>query len=310
MTIIRSAAATLVLAIAMAATGQASRFVVPDPNVDDPRPAAKSPATLVLAGGCFWGMEEVFQHVRGVLDVTSGYAGGSARDANYEAVSSGTTGHAESVEIRYDPAKISMGQLLKVYFSVAHDPTQRGYQGPVRGPQYRSAIFFSSPRQEEIAKAYIAQLTAAHAYKDSITTQVVRLTTFYPAEAYHQDFARKNPTHRYIVAIDLPKVEDLRHEFAGLYVKEAQPRARLGCIDCLLPGASHPAGHPDSVRQQSDVWIAPCISGALCVAGYHWRSGCPRQWRSPRPPCRRVPRMSRSSDTSSSRNCSRHRPIA
>jgi peptide-methionine (S)-S-oxide reductase len=219
MTSIRSTAVTFVLVLGLAASALASRVALPDPSTDDAMSAGKAPATLVLAGGCFWGMEEVFQHVRGVLDVRSGYAGGSAREANYEAVSSGTTGHAESIEIRYDPAKISMGRLLKVFFSVAHDPTQRGGQGPDHGPQYRSVIFVTDAHQEEIAKTYIAQLTAAHVYGNSITTQVVRLTKFYPAEDYHQDFARKNPTHRYIVAIDLPKVEDLRQEFAALYVK-------------------------------------------------------------------------------------------
>ena len=210
---------TLALVMSSTLIGQASRVAIPDAKADEPTAGASGPGTLVLAGGCFWGMEEVFQHVRGVLDVKSGYAGGTARDANYEEVSSGTTGHAESVEIKYDPARISIGQLLKVYFSVAHDPTQRGGQGPDRGPQYRSVIFVNSSRQAEVAKAYIEQLTAAHVYKNGITTQVVPLTKFYPAETYHQDFARKNPTHRYIVAIDLPKVEDLRHEFASLYVK-------------------------------------------------------------------------------------------
>ena len=219
MIIIRSFAVALVLVFSLVVIGHASRVTLPDPATDEPSAAARTPATLVLAGGCFWGVEEVFQHVRGVVDVKSGYAGGSARDASYEVVSNGTTGHAESVEIRYDPGKISMGRLLQIFFSVAHDPTQRGGQGPDRGPQYRSVVFVSSARQEEIAKAYIEQLTAAHVFKDSITTQVVHLVKFYPAEDYHQDFARKNPNHRYIQAIDMPKVEDLRREFAALYVK-------------------------------------------------------------------------------------------
>jgi len=216
---LRTGGVALGLVLSMVLVGHASRVALPDPTADEPTTVARTPETLVLAGGCFWGMEEVFQHVRGVVDVKSGYAGGSARDANYEAVSSGTTGHAESVEIRYDPAKISVGRLLKIFFSVAHDPTQRGGQGPDRGPQYRSVVFAHSDRQQEIAKAYIAQLTAAHVFKEGITTQVVRLTTFYPAEDYHQDFARKNPNHRYIQVVDMPKVNDLRQEFAALYVK-------------------------------------------------------------------------------------------
>jgi len=215
----RSVAVALGLALSIVASGTAARVTLPDPAADDPTAGARGPATLVLAGGCFWGMEEVFQHVRGVVDVTSGYAGGSARDANYDAVSSGQTRHAESVEIRYDPAKISMGGLLKIFFSVAHDPTQRGGQGPDEGPQYRSVVFASSARQEEIAKAYIEQLAAAHVFKERITTEVVRLPKFYPAEDYHQDFARKNPTHRYIRFVDMPKIDDLRREFAALYVK-------------------------------------------------------------------------------------------
>ena len=215
----RSVALTLALALSMVASGAASRVTLPDPAADESATGPKGTATLVLAGGCFWGMEEVFQHVRGVVDVTSGYAGGAARDANYEDVSTGHTRHAESVEIRYDPAKISMGRLLKIFFSVAHDPTQRGGQGPDEGPQYRSVVFANSARQEEIAKAYIEQLTTARVFKAPITTQVVRLPKFYRAEDYHQDFARKNPDHRYIRFIDMPKIEDLRREFTALYVK-------------------------------------------------------------------------------------------
>ena len=215
----RFVAITLALSLSIGASGNAARVTLPEPAADEPGAQTAGAATLVLAGGCFWGMEEVFQHVRGVVDVRSGYAGGSAREANYEDVSSGRTKHAESVEIRYDPTKISMGRLLKIFFSVAHDPTQRGGQGPDEGPQYRSVVFAVSARQEEIAKSYIEQLTAAHVFKERITTQVVRLPKFYPAEEYHQDFARKNPNHRYIRLVDMPKVEDLRLEFAALYVK-------------------------------------------------------------------------------------------
>jgi len=219
MTSTRSVLVTLAFAVSVVTAVAAARVSLPDPAADESIAATKGTATLVLAGGCFWGMEEVFQHVRGVVDVTSGYAGGSARNAHYEDVETGTTGHAESVEIRYDPSTISMGRLLKIFFSVAHDPTQRDGQGPDKGPQYRSVIFFSSPRQEEIAKAYVEQLTAAHVFHERLTTQIVRLPKFYPAEAYHQDFARKNPNHRYIQVIDLPKIDDLRREFPALYVK-------------------------------------------------------------------------------------------
>lgn len=215
----RFLAGALALAAAIVSSATAARVTLPDPAADESTAASTVSATLVLAGGCFWGMEEVFQHVRGVVDVTSGYAGGSARDAHYEDVETGTTGHAESVEIRYDPSKISMGRLLKIFFSVAHDPTQRGGQGPDKGPQYRSVIFFGSARQQEIANAYIEQLTAAHVFHERITTQVVHLTKFYPAEEFHQDFARKNPNHRYIQVIDMPKIDDLRREFPALYVK-------------------------------------------------------------------------------------------
>jgi len=203
-------------------TGSASMAekarVVPTPAVDETTPTAKS-EVAVFAGGCFWGVQGVYQHVKGVTNAVSGYAGGEKKTAEYEVVGTGSTGHAESVQVTFDPRVVSYGRLLQIFFSVAHDPTQRGGQGPDRGPQYRSVVFVSSARQEEIAKAYIEQLTAAHVFKDSITTQVVHLVKFYPAEDYHQDFARKNPNHRYIQAIDMPKVEDLRREFAALYVK-------------------------------------------------------------------------------------------
>jgi peptide-methionine (S)-S-oxide reductase len=188
---------------------------LPDPAVDDP--PSKGSATLVVAGGCFWGIEEVFQHVKGVTNAVSGYSGGSARNAEYELVSTGTTGHAESVKITYDASKVTLGTLLKVYFSVAHDPTQLNRQGPDTGPQDRSALFFYSVRQLRIVKSYIAHLKAAKAFSRPIVTQVVPLTAFYEAEAEHQDFAVKHPTHRYIVMNDAPKVADLRREFPQLY---------------------------------------------------------------------------------------------
>ncbi len=188
---------------------------LPEPMVDDVR--SSGTATVVVAGGCFWGIEEVFQHVRGVKDAVSGYSGGSAKNADYELVSSGTTGHAESVKVTYDTGQVTLGTLLNVFFSVGHDPTQLNRQGPDVGSQYRSVIFYSGERQQQIAKAYVEQLTADNVFHGKIVTQIVPLTAFYPAENYHQDFARKNPTHRYIVAWDKPKVEALRREFPQIY---------------------------------------------------------------------------------------------
>ena len=192
---------------------------LPDPSADDGLASRSSNVSIVIAGGCFWGIEELYQHVRGVSDAVSGYSGGAARDAKYNIVSLGTTGHAESVRVTYDPSKISYGQLLKIFFSVAHDPTQRGGQGPDTGPQYRSVIFYSDDRQKEIATAYLAQLTATQAFKKSITTQVVPLSAFYEAESYHQDYAVKNPWQPYIVMNDAPKVDALRKAFPQIYVK-------------------------------------------------------------------------------------------
>jgi peptide-methionine (S)-S-oxide reductase len=204
------------LLVATAAPAMAGAKL-PDPSLDDAPGATKGSATLVLAGGCFWGIEEVFQHVRGVTDAVSGYSGGSAKTANYDTVSTGTSGHAESVKITYDPSKITLGQLLKVFFSVAHDPTLLNRQGPDVGPQYRSAIFFAGERQQQVVKSYIDQLNAAHVFARPIATQVVPLNGFYAAEEEHQDFARKNPSYPYIVIHDKPKVEDLKRELPALY---------------------------------------------------------------------------------------------
>ena len=200
-----------------AAIGKLSAAAVklPDQSLDDA--GGKGTATLVVAGGCFWGIEEVYQHVRGVTDAVSGYSGGSARAAHYELVSSGTSGHAEAVKITYDQSKVTLGQLLKVFFSVAHDPTQLNRQGPDVGPQYRSAIFVSSDRQQQVVKAYIDQLNGARVFGNPIVTQVVRLNAFYDAEAEHQDYVRKNPMSRYVVAHDKPKVAALMAEFPTLY---------------------------------------------------------------------------------------------
>jgi peptide-methionine (S)-S-oxide reductase len=181
-----------------------------------PASAASRTETAVLAGGCFWGMESVFEHVRGVTDVVSGYAGGAARDANYDAVSTEGTGHAEAVKITFDPAQISYPQLLQIYFTVAHDPTQVNRQTPDVGPSYRSAIFPQTPDQARFAKAFIARLNAAHLYKAPIATRI-ESGGFFPAEAYHQDFARKHPYFPYIVVNDRPKVAALHKRFPALY---------------------------------------------------------------------------------------------
>src|SRR4051812_27677543 len=178
--------------------------------------AAPKTETAVLAGGCFWGMESVFEHVKGVRDVVSGYAGGGAKDAHYDAVSSEGTGHAEAVRISYDPTQISYAQLLQIYFTVAHDPTQVNRQGPDTGTSYRSAIFPQTPEQARLARAFIAKLGAAHAYKAPIATRI-ESGGFYPAEAYHQDFARKHPLFPYIVVNDHPKVAALHKRFPALY---------------------------------------------------------------------------------------------
>ena len=188
--------------------------------------APAAPQTAVFAGGCFWGVEAVFEHVRGVIRVTSGYAGGSVKGPSYEAVSSGETGHAESVEVVYDPAQVSYGTLMRIFFSVAHDPTQLNRQGPDVGTQYRSAIFYNSDEQRREAVAYIAQLTESKHFKRPIVTQVVALTQFYPAEDYHQDFAEKHPLHPYIMINDRPKVAALKSQFPDLYRETKETAAR------------------------------------------------------------------------------------
>jgi peptide-methionine (S)-S-oxide reductase len=181
-----------------------------------PTSAAARTETAVLAGGCFWGMEAVFEHVKGVKDVVSGFAGGSAGDANYDAVSSERTGHAEAVRITYDPAQISYAQLLQVFFAVAHDPTQVNRQGPDSGPSYRSAIFPQGPGQAAQARKFIARLNASHAFHKPIATRL-ESGRFFAAEAYHQDFARKHPFHPYIVVNDRPKVAALKSRYPGLF---------------------------------------------------------------------------------------------
>ena len=208
--VIAAAAAVAALSVTMLA---APRF--PDPALD-PKPAVAGTQTAVLAGGCFWGVEAVFDRLAGVSNVVSGFAGGSKATAHYEVVSSGTTGHAESVQITYDPSQISYGQLLKVFFAVAHDPTELNRQGPDEGTQYRSSIFYANDEQRQVAEAYIRQLDAAKIFPHRIVTSVVPLQGFYAAEAYHQHFLDHNRTYPYIVYNDLPKLEHLKKEFPEL----------------------------------------------------------------------------------------------
>lgn len=205
------------LAPLLPASGWAEEAARVAPPEIDALATTQTSQTAVLAGGCFWGLEGVFEHVRGVTSVRSGYAGGDPEKANYKAVTTGATGHAESVEIVFDPRAISYGQILQVYFSVATDPTQLDRQGPDRGTQYRGNIFYAGADQERVARAYIAQLEAARVYSSPIVTRVDALARFYPAEGYHQDYLSRHPTQPYIVANDLPKIENLRKLFPDLY---------------------------------------------------------------------------------------------
>jgi peptide-methionine (S)-S-oxide reductase len=200
--------------------------VIPVPALDNPK-AAGPLEKAVLAGGCFWGVQGVYQRVRGVRSALSGYAGGTKATADYEAVSRGDTGHAESVEITFDPKELSYGEVLQIYFSVVHDPTQLDRQGPDTGPQYRSNIFYAGEAQRRIAKAYIAQLEKAKAFRRPIVTRVDPLGAFYPAEAYHQDYLLEHPREPYIVVHDLPKLENLRKMFPAR-VSERPVTARRG----------------------------------------------------------------------------------
>lgn len=211
-----------VVACRQAQAGSISPF--PAPAVDAPLAKASGQQTAVLSGGCFWGIQAVFEHVKGVISATSGYAGGEASTAHYEMVSDGNTGHAESVSVVYDPAQISYGELLRVFFSVAHDPTEINRQGPDTGTQYRSMISYGTPEQKRIADAYIQQLNNAKVFHRAIATQVVPLKAFYPAEAYHQDYAAHHPDDPYIYFNDAPKVERLKKQFPELYVQSASQR--------------------------------------------------------------------------------------
>ncbi len=202
------------------AIGAEDVHVVPAPKLD--APVSGTPQTAVLSGGCFWGVQGVFEHVRGVQRVLAGYSGGRAEDADYETVSTGTTGHAESVQITYDPKVVSYGRILQIFFSVALDPTMKNAQGPDSGTQYRSEVFAADANQARVAHAYIAQLDAAHTFHAPLATRVDALSGFYPAEGYHQDFLEKNPNYPYIVVNDVPKVEALKKLFPEDYVAQAR----------------------------------------------------------------------------------------
>jgi peptide-methionine (S)-S-oxide reductase len=216
-------------AAALGALAIAAFAVVPSRAAEEaviiPAPAMDAPAsggiqTVVIAGGCFWGVQGVFQHTAGVVNAVSGYAGGNKSTADYNTVSTGTTGHAESVEIRYDPKKISYGKILQIFFSVVHDPTQLNRQGPDSGTQYRSAIFTTNDEQKKVAEAYIAQLNAAKVFKKPIVTKVGSLEGFFAAEAYHQDYLTLHPNQPYIAYNDIPKVENLKKVFAENYIEK------------------------------------------------------------------------------------------
>ncbi len=200
-------------------TGNGASAAVPAPAADEAKAAVKGKETAVLAGGCFWGIQAVFKHVKGVLSSTSGYSGGTVDHPDYEMVSSGRTGHAESVEIVFEPSQVTYGELLRVFFSVALDPTELNRQGPDEGTQYRSVIFYGNEEQKRIAQAYIAQLDQAKVFRRAIVTQVVPLQKFYPAEGYHQNYAELHPTDGYIMFNDAPKVANLKKEFPELYTK-------------------------------------------------------------------------------------------
>ena len=204
---------------------------IPPPVLDEPANPQVTSEVAVLAGGCFWGVQGVFQHIEGVIGAVSGYAGGAADTAHYETVSTGTTGHAESVRIAFDPRRISYGHILQIYFSVSHDPTELDHQGPDVGTQYRSAIFPTNPQQTRIAEAYITQLNQTHVFNAPVATKIESGRDFYPAEEYHQDFLARNPNYLYIMVYDLPKIKNLQRLFPDLYratpvlVAAAAPRS-------------------------------------------------------------------------------------
>ncbi|HEY3778963.1 MAG TPA: peptide-methionine (S)-S-oxide reductase MsrA [Rhizomicrobium sp.] len=209
--------AVLAALLSVRAVADEQAHAIPAPAVDESRVARSGSETAVLSGGCFWGMQGLFEHVKGVREVEAGYTGGSAATAHYEMTSTGTTGQAETVRIRFDPSVVTYGQVLRVFFSVAHDPTELDRQGPDEGPQYRSEVFFADAGQEKIARAYVAQLSRAHAFGAPIVTRIDPLRGFYLAESYHQDYLIHHPDSAYIVAFDMPKIAHLKAIYPGLY---------------------------------------------------------------------------------------------
>jgi peptide-methionine (S)-S-oxide reductase len=219
----RSSVVLSLLLVAALAGYAGDKAAFPSPAVDASLATAKGEQAAVVAGGCFWGVQAVFQHVKGVISATSGYSGGEAGTAHYDRVSDGNTGHAESVKITYDPSQITYGQLLRVFFYVAHDPTELNRQGPDEGTQYRSVIFYTSDEQKKIAATYIAQLNAAKVFREPIVTQVVPLKAFYAAEEHHQNFAKRHPNNPYISFNDAPKLDDLKDLVPELYTRNWAP---------------------------------------------------------------------------------------
>ncbi len=215
--VIAGAMLLALVGVAQVATGREVGVPLPKPAVDAPVAPGTREDTAVFAGGCFWGVEAVFRHVKGVHAAVSGYAGGSKPSPSYEEVSTGSTGHAESVSVRYDPSVVSYGELLQIFMSVAHNPTELNRQGPDHGTQYRSAIFYRTPEQQKAAQAYIAQLNATHAFPAPVVTEVTPLTRFYPAEDYHQDYLAQHPYQPYIVYNDAPKLDDLKKLYPDRY---------------------------------------------------------------------------------------------
>jgi peptide-methionine (S)-S-oxide reductase len=227
----KTAILTVLLALGLSPAFAESSRLTPAPTVDEPLASAPAKETIVLAGGCFWGVQGVFQHVNGVLNAVSGYAGGEQKTAEYETVSTGATGHAESVRVTYDPSKVTLGQLLRVYFSVAHDPTELNRQGPDTGTQYRSAIFPETPDQARIAKAYISQINQARIYDAALVTKIEAGHAFFPAEAYHQDYLTLHPHQPYIAYNDLPKIAELKAKLPELYREQPVLVAKAGLQD-------------------------------------------------------------------------------
>lgn len=205
----------ITICLSLTACAHEVNRVLPQPNINEP--ATGHHEVVVFSGGCFWGVQGVFQHVKGVTRATSGYAGGSAATAQYETVSNGDTGHAESVQVEFDPQQVSFGELLRIYFSVAHDPTELNFQGPDTGTQYRSAIWYTSPAQQKVAQAYVSQLTEAKIFHDRIVTQINPLKGFYSAEDYHQNYLTLHPNNPYIAINDLPKIANLKRLYPADY---------------------------------------------------------------------------------------------